>query len=229
MVPAALAGRPGKGADGRARTREVKLACLFTQTTLDADGRPVRDPDSTSYLGTFAPASQFTGLVAAEARRRGCEHIRQLVVLGDGAPWIRNLANQILPAATQIVDLYHAREHVHALAAVVAFIVGDHKAWLTERLAELDAGDIPALLAAARELPLVGIKASERDKALAYFETNAHRMQHARFRELGMFIGSGAVEAGCKAVIGHNAASAIMRRGAAEALPQAGLVLTCSA
>jgi hypothetical protein len=203
MIPAETEGRTGKAEDARARTREVKLACLFTQTTVDDDGHPVRDPGSSSYLATFAPAARFAHLVDAEARRRGAEHIRQLVVLGDGAPWIWNLATAILPAATQIVDLYHAREHVHALAATVAFIVSDPDDWLTARLTELDSGDIPALLAAARDLPLVGIKATERDKALAYFETNAHRMRYARFRRLGMFVGSGAVEAGCKAVIGQ--------------------------
>ena len=105
MVPAAVGDRAGKSADGRARTREVKLACLFTQTRLDEQGRPVRDPDSTSYLGSFAPAAEFATLVHAEARRRGADRLRQLVVLGDGAPWIWNLATAILPEATPIVDI----------------------------------------------------------------------------------------------------------------------------
>jgi hypothetical protein len=126
MVPAATTDRAGKAADGRARTREVKLACLFTQTTVDETDRPVRDPDSTSYLASFAPASQFATLVHAEARRRGADHVRQLVVLGDGAPWIWNLATAILPEATPIADLYHAREHLHDLAA------GDIETLVTE-------------------------------------------------------------------------------------------------
>ena len=202
MVPAATQGRPGKADDGRARTREVKLACLFTQTTLDADGRPVRDPGSSSYLATFEPAERFGRLVDAEARRRGAGHIRQLVVLGDGAAWIWNLANQLFPAATQIVDLYHAREHVHDLANLAARLLGtEHKDWLAARLDELDAGDIPALLAAGRDLKFIGSLAREQDKAIGYFEANAHRMHYDRFRNLGMFVGSGTVEAGCKAVI----------------------------
>ena len=86
VVAAAALDRAGKGEDGRARTREVKLACLFTQTKLDDDGRPVRDPDTSTYVHTFDPVEQFTTLVHAEARRRGAEHIRQLVVLGDGRP-----------------------------------------------------------------------------------------------------------------------------------------------
>jgi hypothetical protein len=211
MTAAETEDRPGKTArpdhhggalpdDGRARTREVKLACLFTQTELDDDGYPVRDPGSCSYLASFAPAPEFGPLVGAEARRRGGEHIRQLVVLGDGAVWIWNLAGKILPAATQIVDIYHAREHLHTLAATVAFIVNDPQQWLAERLADLDAGNIEAIIAAANEYPLYGVKATDRDKALTYFKTNTVRMRYAHYRKLGMFIGSGNVEAGCKAV-----------------------------
>jgi hypothetical protein len=151
MVPAETQGRPGKQPDGRAVTREVKLGCLFTQTTLDADGHPVRDPGSSSYLASFEPAEPFGHLVAAEAARRGSAHIRQLVVLGDGAPWIWNLATARFPAATQIVDLYHARQHVHALADTLAFIVPDPPQWLADRLAELDAGNIEAIIAAATD------------------------------------------------------------------------------
>ena len=204
MVPTATTGRAGKAPDGRARTREVKLACLFTQTTVDEAGRPVRDPDSTSYLGSFAPAAEFATLVHAEARRRGADHIRQLVVLGDGAPWIWNLATAILPEATPIVDLYHAREHLHALAAGLTGVLGDdHPDWLAARLADLNNGDIEALVAAARRPALPDTDADERDKALTYFQTNAHRMRYAYFREHGMFVGSGVVEAGCKAIIGQ--------------------------
>lgn len=121
----------------------------------------------------------------------------------DGAHWIWNLANQRFPAATQIVDLFHAREHLHELTEKLAFILPDPAAWYEERRADLDNGDVEAIITAARIYPLVGIKATERDKALAYFETNAHRMRYARFRRLGMFVGSGTVEAGCKAVIGQ--------------------------
>ena len=159
MTPAETAGRPGKADDGRAHTREVKLACLFTQAKYDEKGRPVADPASASYLASFRPAEAFGALVAAEARRRGAEVIRQLVVIGDGAKWIWTLAGDRFPQATQIVDLYHAREHLHDLAAHLAFIVPDPAAWLAGRLADLDAGNIDAIIKAARAYPLAGIKA----------------------------------------------------------------------
>ena len=204
MVPAATRGRAGKAEDGKARTREVKLACLFTQTTADEDGFPIRDPGSSSYLATFEPAERFGQLTDAEARRRGSEHIRQLVVLGDGAAWIWNLADELFPAATQIVDLYHSREHIHELATLATRLLRNSQPdWLAQRLEELDAGNIPALLTAGRKLKFTGSLARERDKALGYFEANAHRMRYQHFRALGMFIGSGTVEAGCKAIIGQ--------------------------
>ncbi len=107
------AGRDGKGEDGRARTREVKLAVFFTQDKLDKDGYPVRDRASTSVIATFEPASVFAGLVRAEghpARR------------GPRPP----------------VDLYHAREHLHDLARSMEFMLGDRKdEWLAARLAHV--------------------------------------------------------------------------------------------
>ena len=125
VVRAETEGRPGKGEDGIARTREVKLACVFTQAKVDEDGYPVRDPDSSSYLATFEPAARFGVLMAAEARRRGARHVRQLTILGDGAHWIWNLAGEHFPEATQIVDLYHAREHLNDLGKCLAFMLGD--------------------------------------------------------------------------------------------------------
>jgi hypothetical protein len=153
------AGRDGKGEDGRARTREVKLAVFFTQDKLDKDGCPVRDRDSSSHIATFEPAHVFADLVKAEGIRRGADHVRQLTILGDGAAWIWNIATAKFPEATQIVDLYHAREHIHDLARVLEFMLGDQKQdWLAARLEDLDYGDIDGICAAARAYPLAGVK-----------------------------------------------------------------------
>ena len=164
-------------------------------------------PDSTSYLASFAPAAEFATLVHAEARRRGADHIRQLVVLGDGAPWIWNLATTILPEATPIVDLYHAREHLHDLAAGLTGTLGDaHPDWLAARLADLDAGNIETLVTETERLlhpQLPDDIANDTAKALGYFKTNAHRMRYAYFRAHGLFVGSGVVEAGCKSIVGQ--------------------------
>ena len=203
-VPAATQGRAGKQPGGRAATREVKLACLFTQTGLDDDGRPVRDPHSSSYVATFAPAEAFGTLVHAEARRRGAHRARQLVVLGDGAPWIWNLTSLHFPNATGIVDLYHAREHLHELVQLAApALGGNQRDWLTNRLDDLDRGDINAITTATKALALPDDTIADIDQTLGYFDTNRHRMRYAYFRKRGLFVGSGAVEAGCRAVVGQ--------------------------
>ncbi len=195
------AGRAGKGEDGSAGTREVKLARLFTVSRLDAKGRPVTDPGSSSYVATFDGKDALAPLVEAEYLRRGGDHHRQVVALGDGAAWIWTMAGDLYPHATHITDIYHAREHLHDLAAHLAFITPDPPAWLAARSAELDAGDIEALIAAARAYPLDGVKASELDTKVGYFEHNIHRMRYARFRRLGMFTGSGHIEAACKQIV----------------------------
>jgi len=198
------AGRDGKGEDGRARTREVKLAVFFTQDTLGKDGYPVRDPGSSSYIATFEPAAVFAGLVKAEATRRGADRVRQLTIIGDGAAWIWNIASSKFPEATQIVDLFHAREHLHDLARLLEFMLLDRKdEWLAARLDDLDYGDIDGICKAARHYPLLGVKKDELDTALGYFENNAPRMRYHWFRQRGLFVGSGVVEAGCKTVIGQ--------------------------
>jgi hypothetical protein len=194
-------GRAGKGEDGKAGTREVKLARLFTVSRLDAGGRPVMDPGSSSYTFTFDGKDALADLVKAEYLRRGGDHFRQVVALGDGAAWIWGMAGELYPHATHIVDIYHAREHLHDLASHLAFITPDPAAWLEDRNAELDAGDIQAIITAARQYPLAGINASELGKKLGYFERNRHRMRYQHFRDMGMFTGSGAIEGGIKAIV----------------------------
>ena len=194
-------GRQGKSEDGKAGTREVKLARLFTVSRLDGDGRPVMDPGSSTYVATFGGKDALAPMVEAEYLRRGGEHHRQVVALGDGAAWIWTMAGKLYPHATQIVDIYHAREHLTDLANHLAFITPDPARWLADRNAELDAGNISAIIEAATAYPLDGLKATDLKRHLGYFRTNAHRMHYARFQQLGMFIGSGAIEGGIKAIV----------------------------
>jgi hypothetical protein len=211
-VAAEVEGRRGKSADGRARTREAKLAVVFTQTTVDDEGYPVRDPDSSTYAATFEPAESFGRYAELVARRRGSDHAGTVTVLGDGAEWIWNLAERHFPAATHIVDLYHARQHLHALNRTAAAAVADlGQAWIDERVDELDHGNIDALLQAFAELALTDADRAEVDKQLGYFETNKDRMAYGTFRDAGLFVGSGVVEAGCKTVIAQRLKQSGMR------------------
>jgi hypothetical protein len=110
VVKKETVGRKGKTDGQPAHTREVKLGCVFTQTTWDKEGYALRDPDSTTYTGAIETAEEFGKRLYLEAWNRGWNRAHKKVVMGDGAEWIWNLAQQHFPGAVQIVDLYHARQ-----------------------------------------------------------------------------------------------------------------------
>ncbi len=112
ITAAETADRLSKKGDEPAHTREVKLGCVFTQTTVDKEGRPVRDESSTTYAGAIETAEQFGHRMYSEAWRRGWSRAGKKVIIADGAVWIWNIADREFPGAIQIVDLYHAREHL---------------------------------------------------------------------------------------------------------------------
>jgi len=116
MVSQETVGRKGKSDGQPAHTREVKLGCVFTQSTWDTEGYAIRDPDSTTYTGAIETAEEFGKRIYLEAWNRGWNRAQKRVVMGDGAEWIWNLADQHFPGAVQIVDLYHARQHLWDLA-----------------------------------------------------------------------------------------------------------------
>jgi len=198
-------GRPGKTDGQPAHTREAKLGCVFTQTTWDQEGYPIRDPDSTTYTGAIEPAEEFGKRIYPEAWKRGWSRAKKKVVIGDGAEWIWNLAAEHFPAAIQIVDLYHARQHLWELARrLYPNDERKQKAWMKvhqKRL--LDKGKIEKLVGLLRSIPTDHPDVVEKIRTEAdYFEKNAERMRYPKFRRQHLFVGSGVIEAGCKTVIG---------------------------
>jgi hypothetical protein len=213
VVPHETEGRPGKDPTGKAQTREAKLGCVFTQTRLDAKGRPVRDEGSTTYVGAIEPAEAFGLRIYAEAVRRGVQRAGQVIVLGDGAVWIWGIAAEHFPGAIQIVDRSHAREHLAALGKLLYGPASPGaKAWAAARSTQLDAGEVEAMVAVLRRLrPRAEPVAEAVRKAIDYFQTNAERMRYARFRQQGLFVGSGVIEAGCKTIVGQRLKQSGMR------------------
>ncbi len=198
-------GRKGKTDGQPAHTREVKLGCVFTQTTWDQEGYAIRDPDSTTYTSAIETAEEFGKRIYVEAWKRGWSRAQKKVVIGDGAEWIWNLTDQHFPGAVQIVDLYHARQHLWELARRMH--PNDplsQKAWMKvhqKRL--LDKGKIEKLVLSLRSTESTNAEVLEKIRTEAdYFERNAKRMRYPKFRRQHLFVGSGVIEAGCKTVIG---------------------------
>jgi hypothetical protein len=199
-------GRKGKQPDGSSKGREVKLGCVFTQLRVVEGQPPDRDPNSTTYVVSFDESVDFGAIIRQEAKLRGMAYARKVVVLGDGAPWIWEVARVNFPGAIWILDLYHAFEHVNDMAALIypseSADSGHAKRWRkwlkadkVDRLIK----DVSKIADAKPE------KKVEILKAINYFITNRDRMLYATFRKAGYFIGSGVVEAGCKTVIGKRA------------------------
>lgn len=200
-----LIGVKGKHPDGTAKTREAKLGCVFTQTTVHEKGCPIRDPDTTTFVGAIERAEAFGWRIYGEAMRRGLLRARRIIVIGDGAEWVKNLAEMHFPGAILIIDLYHARELVSALCGTL-FGSNEKKMqrWREHWWALLDAGRVETIISQALGyLP----EDPEMKKAAAaeirYLDKNKERMRYNRFRAQGLFVGSGVVEAGCNTIIGQ--------------------------
>jgi len=205
VVKQETVGRQGKTEGQPSHTREVKLGCVFTQTGGDEEGYAVRDPDSTTYTGAIETAEEFGKRIYLEAWNRGWSRAAKRVVMGDGAEWIWNLAEPYFPGAVQIVDLYHARQHLWELARKLH--PNDEKsqhAWIKAHQRKLlDKGKIEKLVAALRATHTLNLEVAEKIRVEAdYFERNAERMRYPKFRRQHLFVGSGVIEAGCKTVIG---------------------------
>lgn len=203
VTAAETEGRKGKTTGEPSHGREVKVGCVFTQTTIDEKGRPMRDHSSTTYTGAIETAEQFGHRIYNEAWQRGWSRASKKVVVGDGAVWIWNIADREFPGAIQIVDIYHAREHLWMLAGKL-FSSEDRKRkrWATGLQKKLDAGKIEALVGQLRCFPASSADNAELLQIEAdYFSKNQERMRYADFQRQNLFIGSGVIEAACKTVI----------------------------
>jgi hypothetical protein len=199
--------------------KEVKLGAVYDLVSRGRPGEPARVAGATTYTATLAAAQDFGRQVLAVAQRRGLGWARQVAVLGDGAKWIWKLAARRVPQAVQIVDWYHAREHLWALAQL---LYGEGTAaawtWLETLAGELwaartadDGGVVAAAVdeawaAPPKDLPDAAprrTRARHRavTKAVAYFTSNAARMRYGAFRAQDLPVGSGGVEGGCQSVL----------------------------
>jgi hypothetical protein len=205
VVKAETQGRAGKVKGQPAHTREAKIGSVFTQTTWDKEGYAIRDPDSTTYVAAIETASEFGPRLYLEAWNRGWGRAEKKVVIGDGAEWIWNIADDHFPGAIQIVDIFHARQHLWDVTRkLYPGQDAEQKRWMTLHQDELlDEGRIEELVAALRAIDSPHPELLEKIRVEAdYFDNNRERMRYPKFRAQHLFIGSGVIEAGCKSIIG---------------------------
>ncbi len=209
--------------------KELKVGCFF-----DVELVPTLDPETkdmielgharnTSYVSHLGGPEAFGQKMWTEAQRRHWHRAKDTQVIGDGAPWIWNLVNDYFYDAHQVVDWYHAKEHL-AQAAQLAYGEGSSAAisWIKQQETPLFQGYADRVCQAISDLAKNRPAAAEELlKQAGYFANNQHRMSYLEMRAEGWVIGSGMVEIGGKRFKDRFAGSGMRwsRSGAEHLLP----------
>lgn len=201
--------------------REIKVGAVFVgesgrERSKLAPGVFVDQPGPIQYTARRCSAEEFAPQLYALAHRLGLRRAKQVVIVADGARWIWRLVEEQFPGAVQMVDEYHARQHVWDVARVAFATEPEQRdVWAGTVIAELTEGRIEAVIAAIEHLPALspepGKARSVPDIEADYFRRNAERMRYPVFRAQGMHLGSGIAEAACKTVVSTRAKRSGMR------------------
>lgn len=188
--------------DGEHCWRDLKLGAWF-----EARGKPPTSPEGSwtiaaeniRYYADIAPAKEFSTLVWATGVQEKADLARELIILGDGAEWIWNLVEENFPKAIQILDWFHATEHLADLAKIVFPQEDKQETWLAMAKQLMWEGQIDDLITACQALTTVS-SADEIRTTVNYFADHKERMRYAYFRQQGYQIGSGTIESAAKQI-----------------------------
>lgn len=201
--------------------REAKMAVLFWGADVINMSEKRREVRRKTYVATIGGVDEFRDkLWAATVGIAGTRRF-QPVVLGDGADWISNLANDLFPDAIRIVDIFHPLERIHEIARLLhgpSSIPG--RAWAKEQKARLKASEIDEVLAeletvSKAESHKKGDRQSLQEKCretIEYIKKRRAYMDYAAYLAQGLMIGSGIIESSHKRVIGQRLKQAGMHR-----------------
>jgi hypothetical protein len=180
--------------------RECKVGAVY-EALSDGHGEVVAH--NVEHVGTFGNAEAIGDKVYALAFRRGVERCAEVVVLGDGSKWIWNQAANNFPRATEILDFYHAAEHLSEVAKSWYGADSPKSAkWLENRKADLLEGRWEKVMRSIRAWkPIETEDIKTKHDNLGYFTTNRQRMQYDDYRAKAMHIGSGIAESSCKCLV----------------------------
>ncbi len=181
---------------------ELKVGCCYHTRSRVNRKRPERQElraQSASYVSALEEAQTFGWRLWQEAVRRGYLSSDEVVVLGDGAHWIWNIAEKHFPRAIQIVDWYHASEYLwNAASAIWGETSAERGLWARAQLDLLWEGKVEQVLV---ELQNWLSRGEAVEAALSYYSEHRGRMDYASYREKGLQIGSGSAESACKQLV----------------------------
>lgn len=180
--------------------REMKTLCWYE--TEAVYGAKEHRATKIRYRSDISPAAEFGQLLWASGVEYLADKAKELIFVCDGAAWIWKLVEHYFPKAVQIVDWYHACQYLYPIADAVFGAQSEQaEAWITETESLLWVGDIQEVLTACRQYRKHPSAHTVVKDALSYYTNNASRMDYARFRDAGYYIGSGTVESACKQIV----------------------------
>jgi hypothetical protein len=184
---------------------EAKVAALYETKAVTTSQKPDEiaiKAEEIHYYADMADAQHFARLVWLKAYERGASHAEEVILLGDGAPWIWLRLGMLFPQAIQILDWYHAQGYLVQVAqAVFGAATQPRKAWLKPELDLLWDGKVQQVIENLETLQKAHPEIEAIQDAITYYTNNQHRMHYPAYRERGLQIGSGTIESGCKRVV----------------------------
>ena len=211
-----------RGRDGRAKTREVKAGAIFIASKT-SDNEPHRDLDTTTYAATTHRREKFGKYLRGEFDRRFRSLPETVLYITDGGKWLHVIHESHFPFATEILDVYHAVEHLKPLMLGLGIPEGS-KEWkyrLRYWSERIKSGKVQSVLDFIWK-NMRDRLGKDAMREFKYYRGNAGRMKYDEYRANGWFIGSGVIESACKTVIGQRFKQSGMiwsLRGAKALLP----------
>jgi len=184
---------------------EAKVAALYETKEVTTSKKPDETAikaEEIEYYADMADAEHFARLVWLKAYERGVSHAEEVILLGDGAPWIWLRLGMLFPRAIQILDWYHAQGYLVKVAqAVFGPATQPRTLWLKQEVDLLWDGKVKQVIRNLETLQETHPKIEAIQDAITYYTNNQHRMNYPVYRERGLQIGSGTIESGCKRVV----------------------------
>jgi hypothetical protein len=177
--------------------KEMKLCRIFAHDSIEQISKNRRQVSQSKYIGHLGSHHEFWGKVEQHT-----DYIQQKIIIADGARWIWKWAEEKCPEARQILDFYHAKEHLCQFAEEQFEVLKqkqDWIAWQSHRLLNNQIDDVIADLEAMK--PRGGTACKEKMSLIKYYQANRKRMQYKTYTENGWLIGSGPIEAAHRHVI----------------------------
>lgn len=189
-------GRGGPGRKYEVRGREVKNAVLYEAEAVAQESERRKVILEKSYVSHLGDWLTLARLIWCQMLKMGFDRANRLVVLSDGAEWIRSLCEWLPVKVILILDLYHVKHRIWEVGAIL-FGEGSEacKQWSEEQCKQIEEGKAEEVIERLEQLNRSQRKAREQIERLeSYLRNNLDRMDYPRYRGEGLRVGSGVVE-----------------------------------